>query len=87
PQGAKVFERGLEKCVTPCTFKVQRSLSAKSIEFKKEGYQDKTIELDSKFNAVSIINLGSLIGWGIDIATGSIKKYDTKGYTVQLEKK
>lgn len=43
--------------------------------------------LDSKFNSVAIINLFGILGWGIDAATGSIKKYDTKVYNISLDEK
>lgn len=87
PEGAKVYEAGIEKCTTPCTYKVSRSLSEKHVELRKEGYENKIIGLDSKFNSVSILNLAGLLGWGIDAATGSIKKYDTKVYEVKLDPK
>ena len=67
--------------------KINRSLSEKTIELKKDGYQNKVIELDSKFNSISILNLFGILGWGIDAATGSIKKYDTKVYNIELEPK
>ncbi len=86
PQGAKVYIDGLEICKTPCTTQVKRSLSDKLVEIKLDGYETRVITLDRKFNAVSIINLGSLIGWGIDAATGSLMKYDKKGYDIELEK-
>jgi hypothetical protein len=87
PEGAKVLDAGIEKCTTPCTIKINRSLSEKTIELKKDGYQNKVIELDSKFNSISILNLFGIIQWGIDAATGSIKKYDTKVYNIELEPK
>ena len=87
PEGAKVFEAGIEKCTTPCTYKVSRSLSQKNIEMKKDGYENKVFTLDSKFNGVSILNLFGLLGWGIDAATGSLKKYDTKVYNITLDEK
>jgi len=34
------------------------------------------ITLESKFNAVSIINLRSVMGWGEDADTGALMKYD-----------
>ncbi len=42
--------------------------------------------MDSKFNLVSIINGFSLIGWGVDAITGSLKRVDTKYVKVTLEK-
>jgi len=86
PSGAKIFIDGLEVCKTPCTTKLKRSLSDKIAEIKLDGYETRVITLDRKFNAVSIINLGSLIGWGIDAATGALMKYDRKGYEVKLDK-
>jgi hypothetical protein len=86
PQGAKVYIDGLKVCKTPCTTQVKRSLSDKLAEMKLDGYETRVITLDREFNAVSIINLGFLIGWGIDAATGSLMKYDKKGYDIELEK-
>lgn len=45
PVGATVYERGIEKCKTPCTLKVTRTLSEKDIEFKKDGYQNRRVFL------------------------------------------
>lgn len=86
PQGAKVYIDGLEVCETPCTTQVKRSLSDELAEIKLDGYETPVITLDKEFNAVSVINLGFLIGWGIDAATGSLMKYDRKGYDIELEK-
>lgn len=33
---------------------------------------------------ISIINLGNPIGWGIDILSGSIMRYDRKSYDLNL---
>ena len=37
------------------------------------------------FNAVSILNLTNLLGWGIDFATGALNKFDKKGYDITLK--
>ena len=89
PEGAKVMIKGLEKCVTPCTTSIQRSLSNEQVELKLDGYQTKTFALEKKFNAVTLINIigGGLIGFGIDAATGSLMKYDKKAYDLELEQK
>lgn len=42
--------------------------------------------MDSKFNLVAILNGLSIIGWGIDALTGSLKRVDTKYVKVTLEK-
>ena len=82
----KVMINGMERCQTPCQTKVKRTLGTETVTFVSNGYQAKTIELDSKFNGVSIINLASILGWGIDLATGAVNKYDQKIYNVELEK-
>jgi hypothetical protein len=87
PQGAKVLIDGIEVCKTPCEAKVKRSISDKAVEFKLDGYSTKVITLDNTFNVVSVLNLTDIVGWGIDILTGAVMKYDRKSYTVDLEKK
>ena len=87
PQGAAIYINGLEVCTTPCAVEVKRSLSEKIVQVQKEGYETRMVTLDRQFNPVSIINLTSLIGWGIDAATGSLMKYSKKGYNVALIEK
>lgn len=83
PSGATVEMDGLEIGTTPLTYPVKKSFDG-IISFEKDGYERKTIGLQKSFNAVSIINLGSILGWIIDVATGSIKKFDQKGVKVEL---
>jgi len=85
--GAKVSINGIEKCTTPCTIPVKRSLGATTGELSKDGYAGKTFKLDKKFNAVTLLNilLGGLVGGGIDCATGAAMKYDTKDYNIELK--
>ncbi|AZB07817.1 PEGA domain-containing protein [Chryseobacterium sp. G0162] len=89
PEGATVFHKGIEKCVTPCTTKIPRSLSKQMVTFEKEGFNNQEVKLDKNFNAVTLLNIlfGGAIGVGIDAATGSLTKYSTKKYDVELEAK
>ncbi|AZA86133.1 PEGA domain-containing protein [Chryseobacterium shandongense] len=89
PEGAKVFHKGIEKCTTPCTAEIPRSLSKQMVTFEKEGYTNKEVKLTKTFNTVTLINilLGGAIGVGIDAATGSLTKYSPKEYKVELEQK
>ena len=82
PTGATVLVNGLEKGVTPVQIKVK---AEDRIDFKLENYSEKVIIMDSKFNLVSIINGFSIIGWGIDALSGSLKRVDTKYVKVTLE--
>lgn len=87
PDGAKVFYKDVEKCTTPCETKINRSMSKQSVVFKKEGYQDQEVQLVSKFNPITLINIaaGGIIGMGIDMATGAFMKKDQKEYQATLQ--
>ncbi|UCA60045.1 PEGA domain-containing protein [Chryseobacterium rhizoplanae] len=89
PEGAKVIHNGEEKCTTPCTAPISRSLGKQFITVEKEGFDSQKIKLNKSFNAVTLLNIlfGGAIGVGIDAATGSLTKYSTKKYDVELEAK
>ncbi len=89
PEGAKVLHKGIEKCTTPCTAEIKRSLAKQVVVFEKEGFESKEMKLTKTFNPVSLLNilLGGAIGIGIDAATGSLTKYSPKAYTVELQPK
>lgn len=89
PEGAKVFHKGVEKCTTPCTTEISRSLGKQTVTFAKEGFITNEVKLTKNFNAVSLVNIliGGVIGIGIDAATGSLTKYSPKAYTVELKTK
>jgi hypothetical protein len=88
PQGAEIFIDGLKVGKTPATVTVKRpGFSDKEVVLKLDGYERRIFILKKSFNAVAILNLGSLVGWIIDFATGSIFKYDPKSYEIDLEPK
>lgn len=87
PSKATIYIDGIERCKTPCTIKVRRSLSEKSAELKLKGYEGRTFSLENSFNPISILNLGNILGWGIDALSGSLFKYHLKNYNFTLEKK
>ncbi|NRD24088.1 PEGA domain-containing protein [Winogradskyella litoriviva] len=82
PSGAKVFVNGFEKGTTPTQIKVAAD---DRIDFKIDGYKERVVIMDSKFNLVAILNGFSIIGWGVDAITGSLKRVDTKYVKVDLE--
>ena len=86
PQGAVIYKDGVEQCKTPCTLKVRRSMNETDMEFKLDGYETRLITLDKAFNTVSVVNLGNLLGWGVDALTGAVMKYDRKSYDIELSK-
>ena len=83
-KGVTVLVNGLEKGQAPMSIKLK---AEDMITYQKEGYSDKTVMVDSKFNKIFILNLFSLLGWGIDAITDSLKVPDTRFYTVTLDKK
>ncbi|MDG2357110.1 MAG: PEGA domain-containing protein [Polaribacter sp.] len=82
PPGAKVFVNGFEKGTTPVQLKVK---AEDRIDFRLDNYKERVVVMDSKFNLVSILNGFSIIGWGIDALSGSLKRVDTKYVKVTLE--
>ena len=83
-QGATVSVNGIEKGTTPVNFKAKAD---DMITLEKQGYESKTFNVDSKFNTIAILNLGSPIGWIIDLITESIKIPDTQAYSITLNEK
>ncbi len=88
-EGAIVMHKGAEKCTTPCTVEVPRVLGKQTAHIQKEGYDTTELKLEKNFNAVTMVNilLGGVIGFGVDLGTGSFLKYDQKSYTVPLKTK
>ena len=82
PSGAKVFVNGFEKGETPVSLKVR---AEDRIDFRLDNYKEKVVVMDHKFNLVSILNGLSIIGWGVDALTGSLKRVDTKYVKITLE--
>lgn len=86
PQGATVYIDGVEQCKTPCTIELKRDINDTNVEFKLDGYETRLITLSKEFNVVSVLNLGNLLGWGIDAISGAVMKYDRKAYDITLDK-
>ncbi|MFD0932522.1 PEGA domain-containing protein [Psychroflexus salinarum] len=83
PSGAKVFVNGFEKGTTPTQIKVKAD---DKVHFRLDDFTERVVIMDSKFNLVAILNGFSIIGWGVDALTGSLKRVDTKYVKVTLEK-
>ncbi len=85
PQGAIVYKDGIELCSTPCRMPIKRSLNRSEIEFRLDGYETRYFTLDKEMNFVSVINLGNMFGWAVDAATGSLAKYSSKSYDMDMK--
>jgi len=80
--GTTVLVNGLEKGQTPITLKLKAD---DMVTFQKDGFEDRTVIVDSKFNTIAILNLFSILGWGIDAVSGALKVPDTRVYNVTLK--
>lgn len=83
PPNVRVYINGMERGVTPIQLKVEAD---DRVDFRSEGYNERVVIMDSKFNLVAILNGFSIIGWGVDALTGSLKRVDTKYVRVTLDK-
>lgn len=87
PAGASVTLDGRPAGVTPTNIVVKRGKSH-MVGLSKVGYQSQTIRLSRVMSPVVAGNLlipGSIIGWGIDAATGAQYKMVPDNINTQLE--
>lgn len=86
PSGAKVYVNGNLLGTTPIQLEL-KSKNSYTIEFKKEGYETKTVLLNNSVGAGWIILdiLGGLIPIIIDAATGNWYELDQEHVNAALE--
>ncbi|NNF58730.1 MAG: PEGA domain-containing protein [Rhodothermaceae bacterium] len=86
PEGAEVFIEGVYAGTTPLTVPVHRTLHETEVTVRMEGYEPIAFLLKQEFNTVAVLNLADVLGWGIDVATGAVSRYDKRGYHVDFER-
>lgn len=69
----------------PYTTKIKRGFDETVVKAEAPGYKTQTLIIDKTFNAVSVINLLDILGWGIDAATGAMMKPEFKFYQIDFE--
>ncbi len=86
PGGAKVYVNGQYMGTTPFEIKLERKKTY-NIEFRKEGFQNKTVVLTNSIGAGWIVLdiLGGLIPVIIDAATGNWYSLDQDNVNAALE--
>ncbi|MCC7297616.1 MAG: hypothetical protein IT244_04730 [Bacteroidia bacterium] len=85
--GAVVKVNGETVDSTPCVIHVQRTKqNPPDIEISKDSFFTQSIVLQRKMNELSFLNFINIFGWGIDIGTGSIWRYNQPD-TMLLEPK
>lgn len=87
PGAAEVYVNGAKVGVTPCRVQL-KSKEEYTIEFRKEGYQTKSIRISNSVGAgwVVLDILGGLIPVIIDAATGAWYYLDQTSVNAVLEK-
>ena len=85
PQGANcAFMRSGQKIAevnpTPGSATIRKTKDDITLECEKDGYQKATLANKSDFAAATVCNviIGGLVGVVVDVATGSVNKYDDK---------
>ena len=85
PEGAIIYDGGLNVGKTPATITVKKSgFNEKGISLTLEGYEKRTFVLSRSFDTIAILNFTGIIGWVVDFATGAVMKYDRTNYNLDL---
>lgn len=71
----------------PYTTKIKRGFDETVVKAEAKNYTAEMVVIDKSFNAVSVINLANIIGWGIDAATGAMMKPEFKFYQIDFRPK
>ncbi|PWS27515.1 hypothetical protein DHW03_07895 [Pedobacter yonginense] len=87
PPAATIEVDGVKTGVTPMAVSLKKGFSGQTISLKLDGYETKTFQPKTAFNAVGIVNVLFWPGFAIDAATGAMMKYDPKVYEFTLEPK
>ena len=64
----------IHQCHFPYTTKIRRGFDETVVKAEAPSYTTETVIINKNFNAVSVINLLDILGWGIDAATGAMTK-------------
>lgn len=68
----------------PYETRVKREFTDTEVKVESEGYDPVRFTIFKTFNAVSVINLFDLLGWGIDAATELGRKPDQRAYEIMF---
>lgn len=69
----------------PYTTKIRRGFDETIVKAEAPNHRAEPIIINKSFNAVSVINLLDVLGWGIDAATGAITKPEFKFYQIDFQ--
>ena len=90
-KGISIYDRSIKLGQTDedgtAVVKVKKGMSTKTLFAQKEGYAKTPVQVDTKFNLVSLWNLLFWPGFLIDLATGQICKYEDDVIEIEMRKK
>ena len=89
--GIKIYDDGMKiaeiKDNNTTSVRIKKELSSKYLIAKKEGYRPTPLKLDTKFDAVGVLNIFFFpVGFVVDAATGQMCKWDTTYIDIEMEK-
>ena len=89
--GIKIYDDGVKiaeiKDNNTTSVRIKKELSSKYLIAKKEGYRPTPLKLDTKFDAVGVLNIFFFpVGFVVDAATGQMCKWDTTYIDIEMEK-
>lgn len=79
--------RKINQITLPYTVRIKGGFNETIVKAETDGYEPTMLMVNKTFNAVSVINLGNLLGWGIDAATGAMTKPEFKFYQLEFTPK
>ena len=71
----------------PYTTKIRRGFHETVVKAESPSYLTETLIINKNFNAVSVLNLLDILGWGIDAATGAMMKPEFRFYDIEFHPK
>ena len=84
PDGAQVIIDGVPMGMTPTSLSLKKN-KFKNVMFKKEGYNQQTLALDTAYDALALLN----VFWDLsttDLLTGNAYEYAPNAYFVKLSR-
>lgn len=88
--GTKIYDGAIKiaeiKEDGTASVRIRKSISDKYLIAKKEGYRLSPLRLETKFNAVALVNLLFWPGFIVDLATGQISQWDNTSIEIDMEK-
>ena len=87
PPGAKIEINGVSVGRTPTVVNLHRQMSSPQIMVKLDGYETKSLSVQNSFNMTTLWDIFFFPTFIVDLATGSLMKFDPLNYNIELDAK